>query len=154
MENAKRYVGALEHQKKVFQLFQDFINQFEKDEVPGYLSYDNVEDNSIDITIGSDRFTILANIQQDGKIIFNVFLWEFDLSSLTRYTGKNVDQLILIKDGASLVFKNTQYDYKNKDFTVILDITKPYTVNNIEPFFNQVEIYMKNKDELGQWRAY
>jgi len=154
MKNARQYVGALEYQKQIFQLIEDFIISFNTDGVAGYLSLDNKSGNSLDFSIGSDKFTILANIQQGGKIVFNVFLWEFDLSSLTRYTGKNVEQLILIKDGQSLVFKNVQYGYDNHDFTHLLNLSQEYTKKDVERFFDQVEIYLNNKNNPQEMKAY
>ncbi|WP_259069640.1 hypothetical protein HDF24_16060 [Mucilaginibacter sp. X4EP1] len=146
MKNAKSYISALTYQKKTFDLIEDYIKDFNKVETVGYVFSEKRTDNSIDLIIGSGKFTMLSFIQGDGVIVFNVFGWEFDLSSLTRYSSLKIDKLTLEKRSNALEFKYPQLDEDKQTFTVIIDLDDPYKSQNIERLFNALEHYIDNKD--------
>jgi hypothetical protein len=154
MKNAGYYVGALKYQKTVFDILENFVIHFNETDTQGYLFSENRTENSIDIIMGCERFTIVSNIQLHGKIIFDVFGWEFDLSSLTRYTSKRIDQLTMIKEGSSLIFRNVVYGYDNTDFKHILTFNDYYPPDLILPFFDQIEIYINQKNDPKAMIAY
>jgi hypothetical protein len=155
IKNAKSYVAALRHQKNILDLIEQFVVFFNENDTKGYLFTDSRMENSIQLTVGSEKFTIMSNIQEGGKIIFNVFLWIFDLSSLTRYSDRNIEQLTLIKDGVSLCFKDVQYNYENRDFNHLCDLNGQLPhVEVMEKFFEQVERYINQKNNPQEPQAY
>lgn len=145
MKNAKEYSKAIECQDTIFNLMNDYITDFNKDEeVKGYVSIKKVNQNRIDLQMGSQNFSIISDIKIGGDILFNVYMWKFSLSSLTGYTEQKIDVLTFIKNGDSLMWSSDQKGYDNKKYSCILMINEKPKKEAFEIFFDQFEIFIDN----------
>jgi hypothetical protein len=113
---------VIEKQQADLNTIFDYIATFIKDyKDVGYLTIENRTTDSIDIIVGVQRFTIHGQIWlSHNKIIFKVYGWEFDLSSVTKYTAKNIDELTFIKNGGTVLFLKSKLDKNGRETSPIL----------------------------------
>ncbi len=159
MKHALSYIKAIEHQNKILSAIDGFPAFFSQKKTNGYVFSDGIKDNSVDITIGSERFTILSTIGKGGIITFSVFAWVFDLSSLTRYSDLKIDKLTFIKDGNSLSFKHThtivnEDNRSPDDYHFIFDMTNNILPKDAERIFDVIEDYIHDKDRYTTIKGY
>jgi len=144
-----RLIKTKEH---IFDLIETFIKDYDStvnDDEKGYLIFRKRDDDSLDISIGLEKFSIIAKIQggTNNVIIFNVFHWEFDISYITRYRLDHIKELTFAKIGSTVQFITPIQNQNGETWSVLCQLNGQNEIIMVDPLLTEFERYMLQKLE-------
>lgn len=145
MYNSRNLKSLQSARLKVLTAIKEFIETYEDKE---YLTLSALNEESIDVIIGEQKFTIQAEVSVDERcVFFKVYHWIFDPKSTSRYSMVNADECNFVRDSNyKLKFLKPQI-LDRTEFTKLCQLNELNYEVFVEPLLNVFEKYAEKKQE-------